>query len=373
MILKIGFVLDDSLDTTDGVQQYVLTLGKWLSSQGHSVKYLVGQSTRQDLDGLHSLGRNIKVRFNQNSLSIPLPSSRKNIKKLLDAENFDVLHVQMPFSPLLAGRIIAAASPKITIVGTFHILPASKFVSSATRVLGKVVQKNLSKFDAICCVSEPARQYMNKVFKIDGVVIPNGVDVAAFRSNGPKKVTKSKPKIVFLGRLVERKGVEYLLKAFAQMKNRDQLQLVVGGKGPLLNSLKKLASDLNIEKSVNFLGFVSESDKVELLRSAKIAVFPSVGGESFGIVLVEAIAAGAQVVVGGDNPGYRSVLVGPSEQLVDPRDEAAFSRRLDTIIVNDSLAQTLHLAQQKLLKKFDIETVGPKILKMYELSIDKPR
>lgn len=367
--LKIGFVLDDSLDSTDGVQQYVITLGKWLTSQGHSVKYLVGKSNRQDLDGIHSLGKNINVRFNQNALSIPLPTSRSKIRKIIDIEDFDVLHVQMPFSPFLAGRIISAAKPRTALVGTFHVLPASNFVSSATKVLGRVVGKRLARIDVVCCVSEPARKYMNQVFHIDGKVIPNGVDVSSFRPVYHKLETSIKPKIVFLGRLVERKGVEYLLRAFAQMKNRDQISLVIGGKGPLLNSLKRTVSSLGIDHLVSFIGFVPETEKAELLRSATIAVFPSVGGESFGIVLVEAIAAGANVVIGGDNPGYRTVLSGPIEQLVDPQDVVEFSKRLVSIIENPTLAHKLHNSQQNLLTKFDIETVGPKIFDLYQSAL----
>lgn len=370
--LRIGFVLDDSLDTTDGVQQYVLTLGKWLSAQGHIVKYLVGQSSRTDINGVHSLGKNIAVRFNQNKLTIPLPTSNNKIEKLLAQEKFNVLHVQMPYSPFLAGRIISAADSTTAIVGTFHILPASNLVSLATGVLGKIVQKQLTRFDAICCVSEPAHNYMQKVFRTTGTVIPNGIDVANFSTNiKPKR--SEKPKIVFLGRLVERKGAEYLLRAFARMKNNDKLQLVIGGRGPRLASLERLANNLGIEKSVNFLGFVPESDKAELLRSATIAVFPSVGGESFGIVLIEAIASGAGVVIGGNNSGYSSVLTGPKEQLIDPKDTEQFSNRLESIIEDASLAKTLHDWQQTLLKDFDIETVGPKVIKLYAAALHKRR
>ncbi len=94
--LKIGFVLDDSLDSTDGVQQYMLTMGRWLQKKGHEVHYLVGHTRRPDIANIHSLSRNITVRFNQNRMSIPLGASRRHIKQVLMREQFDVLHVQMP-------------------------------------------------------------------------------------------------------------------------------------------------------------------------------------------------------------------------------------------------------------------------------------
>src|SRR5688572_33467442 len=129
--LKVGLVLDGSLDKTDGVQQYVLILGKWLASEGHEVHYLVGETERTDLPNIHSLTRNVSVRFNKNRMSTPLPANLRPIRRLLQQEQFDVLHVQVPYSPVLAGRIIKAADARTAVVGTFHILPHSKFVTLA--------------------------------------------------------------------------------------------------------------------------------------------------------------------------------------------------------------------------------------------------
>jgi Glycosyltransferase Family 4 len=123
--MKIGFVLDDTLDSTDGVQQYVLTLGKWLKDQGHDVHYLVGATKRRDIPDVHSLSRNMSVRFNGNQMSMPLPAKKFEITALLSTEKFDVLHVQVPYSPLLAHRVIMAAPPQTAIIGTFHIAPNS--------------------------------------------------------------------------------------------------------------------------------------------------------------------------------------------------------------------------------------------------------
>src|SRR4051812_47082988 len=91
---KIGFVLDDGLDKPDGVQQYILTLGAWLSEQGHEVHYLVGQTNRTDIKNVHSLSKNIRVQFNGNRMSIPLPTSSRKLRSFLRAEHFDILHIQ---------------------------------------------------------------------------------------------------------------------------------------------------------------------------------------------------------------------------------------------------------------------------------------
>ena len=105
--LKIGFVLDSGLDKPDGVQQYVLAVGEWLRGHGHDVHYLVGQTSRRDIQGVHSLGRSVKVRFNGNNGSIPLLARKSKLRAFVAAEHFDVLHVQVPHHPLLAQRILS--------------------------------------------------------------------------------------------------------------------------------------------------------------------------------------------------------------------------------------------------------------------------
>ena len=134
--LKIGIVLDTSLDPNDGVQQYVLAIGGWLTKQGHDVHYLVGQTEQRQLPNLHSLAKNIKVQFNGNRTTIPLPTSRKKLRAFLQQHKFDILHVQVPHSPFMAQRLISAASKDTAVIGTFHILPFGKIPRLANHVLG---------------------------------------------------------------------------------------------------------------------------------------------------------------------------------------------------------------------------------------------
>src|SRR3954462_8834258 len=104
--LKVGLVLDTSLDAEDGVQQYVLSIGRWLAGQGHEVHYLAGETRRRDLPNLHSLARNVTVRFNGNVTTIPLPASRRKLRRFLRRHGFDVLHVQTPHSPFMSQKLI---------------------------------------------------------------------------------------------------------------------------------------------------------------------------------------------------------------------------------------------------------------------------
>lgn len=361
--LKVGFVLDDTLDTPDGVQQYVLTLGKWLSDQGHEVHYLVGESKRQDISNVHSLARNIKVRFNQNRLSVPLPANRKKISALLQKLDLDVLHVQAPYSPLMAGLVMRAAPKKTKIIGTFHIVPASWLQSAGARSLQLMSRNTLKLFDQMIAVSSAAQSFAKTVFGIDSIIVPNVVDTKLF-AHSP--IQRTVPTIVFLGRLVERKGCMYLLKAVVELKKRfnGEFEVVIAGKGPLTKDLKEFAHKNNLT-NVRFLGFVAEGQKPELLAGADIAVFPSTGGESFGIVLIEAMAAGSRVVLGGDNVGYRTVLGDHPDLLIDPKNSKAFANRLAHFLEFEQARVDASAWARRAIKQYDVAHVGAKIIEIY--------
>ena len=124
--LKIAFVLDTTLDSEDGVQQYILVLGNYFKLRGHDVHYIAGETHRTDIDNLHSMAKSMNVRFNGNKVIYPLPAKIGPIKKLLEKEKFDILHVQVPYSPLFAAKVVKYAPKTTAIVGTFHIFPFNK-------------------------------------------------------------------------------------------------------------------------------------------------------------------------------------------------------------------------------------------------------
>lgn len=363
--LSIGFVLDDTLDTTDGVQQYVISLGNWFANQGHNVHYLVGQTTRKDIENVHSMAKNVKVRFNKNRLSIPLPSSKKQIKQKLKDLNLDVLHVQMPYSPLFAGRVIEAVEPNVNVIGTFHIVPASKLHSASSMGLKYLNQKTAKRFNKIICVSTAAGSFAKSAFGYDSVVIPNVVDTKKYFH---KPVNHLVPTIVFLGRLVERKGCKQLLDALLVLQNtyQDKYKVIIAGTGPLKTELAMYAIKNNI-KNVTFTGFVTEAEKPKLLAGADIAVFPSIGGESFGIVLIEAMAAGSRVVMGGNNVGYRTVLEDYPDLLIDPNDPITFAARIQYYLEHPESRLLAAKWASEYVQQFDVEHVGKQILNLYRI------
>lgn len=366
---KIGLVLDDSLGSDNGgVQQYVLTLGAWLTGRGHSVHYLVGETERRDLANLHSLARNVAVRYNHNRLSLPLPADKSAIRSLLKAEKFDILHVQMPYSPMLGARIIKLAPARTAIIGTFHILPYSTFTGFANRLLGLAERRSLAKFSQVIAVSPAAQDFAKRAYGLSSEVIGNAVATGRFAAAKPIYKKSQRLSIVFLGRLVPRKGCQVLLEAvklLTRKSNLPEFEVVICGDGPLRPSLENFVSDNNLSKIVKFLGYLDEADKPARLASADISVFPSKSGESFGIVLVEAMASGLAVVLAGNNPGYASVLEGNSELLFDPRSPSELAAKLELYLLDAHRRQLDAAWCRRRAAQFDIDHIGPQIEAIY--------
>lgn len=371
--MKIGLVFDDSLDKTDGVAQYVLITGEWLRKQGHEVHYLVGETKRQDIKELHSLSRNVKVSFNKNRMTMPLPADKRRIAELLQREQFDILHIQMPYSPFLAGRIISVADDDTAVVGTFHILPYSKMVHAANRLLGSVQKRSLTRFDKIMATSPPAAAFAKQTYDIDCQVVPLGIPLRRFFGAEPFAAYSDKKTIVFLGRLVERKGCQYLLRSLARLKKDgrlgDDVRVVICGDGPLRPQLEQFVQISDLQKQVEFKGFISEESKPRYLASADIAIYPSLGGESFGIVLLEAMAASRGAVLAGDNPGYRSVIGKRPEAIFNPVNIDLLAEKLYNLLSSKKMRDQAQRWQAKHVEQFDIGVVGREIVMVYEQAL----
>jgi phosphatidylinositol alpha-mannosyltransferase len=390
--MKIGFVLDDSLDPPDGVQQYVLTISSELKRRGHIVHFLVGQTSREDIENVHSLAKNVKVPFNKNVIRTPFSYDHHALLNLLEKEQFDILHVQMPYSPLFAGKLIELAKRMdIKIVGTFHIAPYSSFEKHSNTLLSLVNSNTLKLFDKIISVSTVAQEFAKKSAGIDSVVIPNAIDIEAFEAaasggsvgavggsgsgglssagadSGAAELPSEQKTILFLGRLVKRKGAEELLLALEYavkcgLIGKD-VKVLIAGAGPMKTALEEYS--LNIPLDIEFLGFISEQDKPALLASPNVAVFPSISGESFGIVLLEAIAAGAKVVLAGDNPGYKSTLEG-IDCFFNPNDAIEFATSIRRALYDKNYIQKIHLEQKAHIQMYDVKRVTDEIIEVYE-------
>jgi len=369
--LSIGFLFDDTLDSNDGVAQYVKTLGAWLSGRGHEVSYLVGESHTKEWAGgkVYSLAKNVKVIFNGNRLSMPLPATSTDIKKLMANQHFDVLHVQAPYSPFMSQKVINASSHSTTVVGTFHVFPSGWLARTGAHLLRVFYGSSLLRIQPMLAVSPAAAGFAKEAFNLKCLISPNVVAIARFKIKNAHSSTDQST-IVFLGRLVKRKGCRQLLEAFKLLSQKmPEVRLTIAGDGPERPELEQFVIRHGLEQSVDFLGFIDEKDKPLLLAGADIACFPSLGGESFGIVLIEAMAAGAGVILGGDNEGYRGVLGAQPKLLVDANNSAVFAARLEELLTDKELASTLHSWQAQEAKRYDVATVGPQVLGIYKEAI----
>lgn len=373
--LKIGFVLDDGLDNPDGVQQYILAMGRWLQSQGHDVRYLVGQTERQDIAGVLSMSRNVSWKFNGNRGTMPLPANRAKITKILDEEQFDILHVQVPYSPFMAHRVVQAASAKTAVIGTFHVAPNGRLMIAGTAGLGRLLRRSVKRFDCMLSVSPTAARFAKQTFAVDSCVLPNVIDYPRFSTAAPfVRYKDGVPTILFLGRLVARKGCMVLLQAIALLRSSQpelEFKVLICGRGGLEASLQAYAHEHKLENIITFVGFVSEEDKPRYYASADIAVFPSSGGESFGIVLLEAMASGKAAVLAGDNPGYRSVMEPQPDLLFDPHDPQKLAVLLNEYIANLDQRHAIMQWGKDYTEQFDVDRVGKQLVKIYREALHK--
>lgn len=366
--LKIGLVFDDSLDRPDGVQQYLLALSHWLLGQGHEVCLLVGNSTTHQELNVFSLSKTVKIKFNGNHLRIPFLASKRKIDTILEQKKLDIVHVQMPYSPLLAGRVIACARRKsIPIIGTFHILPSSSLANQANSLLYLVEKRQLTYFSTIMATSKPTQTFIKNTYHHSSLVIPNMIEPTTIKKL-PYRQKANRVTITFLGRLVERKGCLYLLKSVAELvklKDVNEFTVIIAGDGPLKAKLQLFVKDHGLEKYISFIGFVPEKDKLQLLANSNITVFPSVSGESFGIVLLEAMAQTSGVVLAGNNPGYKSVMKPFSKQLFRPSDTQALTKLLAYYINSPTERNKAQKEQTTYVNQFSVDVIGPKIMQQY--------
>jgi phosphatidyl-myo-inositol alpha-mannosyltransferase len=276
----------------------------------------------------------------------------------------------MPFSPLLGAKVINQTSDNTAVIATFHIVGERMFERYGSRLLQLATKKANKRLDKVLAVSEPAADYAKKYYKVDSEISPNVVELERYHLANSKRQTR--PTILFLGRLVERKGAQYLLVAVANERVKlaeMNARVLIAGDGPLRQKLEDMVDEYGLRELVHFLGYVEESNKPDLLASADLAVFPSTGGESFGIVLLEAMATNGPVVLAGDNDGYRSVLGKQFQMLVDPKDNIGFGRQIIKLLEDRELRNQLKRWQGLRVKDFDVDVVGHELEKIYYRSI----
>jgi phosphatidylinositol alpha-mannosyltransferase len=289
------------------------------------------------------------------------------IKEVLDREKFDVINFHEPWAPILARQMLQQSDT--VHVGTFHAnLIDSAAAKSLVNLFLPYVKGIGEKLDLVTSVSPAPAQVLidkdpdHRLVK-NMVFIPNGINIKAFEAKPRLAIKHPKVKtILYVGRLEGRKGVKYLIRAYQDLATkRKDVQLFIAGSGPDEEKLRMYVKENDIPR-VTFLGFITEEDKIHHLHRADVFCSPATRGESFGIVLLEAMAAGAPIVA-GDNIGYLSVMKSTGAiSLVNPKDTVDFSRRLEIMAFNDDIRSVWLKWAAEYIKQFDY----PKIVAQYE-------
>lgn len=346
--MKIGIVCPYNVALPGGVQQHVFEQAKELRQLGHEVKVITpkprGKVLTDDAEIIF-LGTSARIKTPQHtSVDVSVSVTPEAIDDLLDREKFDVIHMHEPLVPLLARQMLPRL--RCPVVGTFHAaIPETVVGKSIAGSISPFIKSIVKHLNAVTAVSKPATSYIgNYVNEKDIYLIPNGVDIDSYSE---KNTNRKRSGVLYVGRLEKRKGVAYLISAFAKLlEKQSKIKLTIAGDGPDKTKLQKQCAELGITDNVEFVGYVSESEKKNLLHNCALFVSPALYGESFGIVLIEAMAAGA-VVVGGNNAGYASVLSGRGAiSLVNPLDDELFASRMN-VLLNDEDLRTLWRAWAK--------------------------
>ncbi len=315
-----------------GVTQHVINLDRELRARGHEVK-IMAPSTADDVEarfpGFIRVGsRVVPLPMNQSRARLSLsPQLVLRVRRHLRREHFDVVHLQEPLVPALPLTVLQYSTA--VNVGTFHAARNSALFYRTTRPLIRRLQRRLHGKIA---VSEAARELVFRSYKGAYRIIPNGIDADFYGAPQPpaEDLADGKFNILFVGRLDKRKGLDYLLRAMALVQQmRPQVRLVVIGafRPAQRRTYERQVRDLGL-RGVVFKGFVSDEEKRRYLQAADVYCSPAIGGESQGIVLLEAMAAGTPVVA-SDIPGFRTVLVDRGAAiLTPPKDSTALARAL---------------------------------------------
>ncbi len=358
-----------------GVKEHVLALEEEYLRRGYYVKVITPLPSDYDGpvdDTVITLGTSrTTTAFAGTAWQWAFSVDTDAIDDVFKKEKFDILHFHEPWLPVW-GRQLALRSTSAnvaTVHGRFYDNMKAKTVST---VVTPYTKPMLKYFDAFTAASEVSSEYFRTLSSQPITVIPNGIDLAKYskRPNGAKLLARSGKTIFYVGRLENRKGVRYLLKAFNELsKTHKDVHLIIGGSGPDEERLRQLVDELGISR-VKFVGFVEEIDKIGYLHEVDLACFPSTYGEGFGIVLLEAMAADCPAVV-GDNIGYAGVMKGLGAlSLVNPRDTIDFSRRLELMLFNESLRDLWRQWSKDYVKQFDWPIIADQYLKVYEQAIE---
>lgn len=362
--MRIGIVCPYSWDIPGGVSAHVADLAETLIRLGHFVSVLAPAEFDELLPVyVVSTGKPRAVKYNGSVARLSFgPIAARKVSKWIEEGEFDVLHVHEPLAPSLS--VLACWAAKGPIVATWH---SSMDKSRMMLTLSKLAQTAMEKISARIAVSEAARTTLIKHVGGDAVVIPNGVDIASFGSAKPMFGWPGENQsIVFLGRGDEpRKGLAVLVAAYPEIRRRHpKVRMLIAGPGKAEDTLKSLSRE--DRASVTVLGMVAPQDKASVLASGTVYVAPNTGGESFGIVLLEAMASGTPVVASDLEAFQRVLNKGKGGVTFENENFDDLAQVVSDLLLNPSRRAELSTQGKLRAAEFDWAVVAKRIVDVYE-------
>ena len=363
--LRIGLVCPYSWDFPGGVQNHVRDLAEFLISNGHYVEVLAPATESEDLpDYVVSAGRAISIPYNGAVARVLFGvGANSRVRSWINDGDFDLLHLHEPAIPSLS--LLACWAGEGAMVGTFHA--AAKY-QKAIFAIGPILEPVIEKLSARIAVSESARLTLTAHLETDAIVIPNGIYADNYRDGSSRPQWQGNT-IGFLGRFEEdRKGLPVLLDALPIISRFiPDIRVLIAGPGDSEEVLAKV--DPQLRHRVEFLGKISEEDKADFLASVSLYIAPNTGGESFGIILAEAMAGGAAVVA-SDIPAFADVLGhGQYGALFESENSENLAKVIIDLLRDETKRKELAAAGAVHAQRFDWGQVGEEIFEVYELAM----
>jgi len=367
--MKIALVSPYDFAFPGGVVSHISSLERYLTRMGHEVKVIAPTSREIFAFGdrfipigkprpIPSSGSIIRI-----SISFRLAST---IKEIFEREQFDIAHLHEPFMPMLCSAILRFS--KATNIGTFHAWDGKPGYNIGKPISTWIIRRRINNLAGRIAVSKMAESYVSRYIPGQYEIIPNGIDTEFFNPDVPpiEEFSDGKKNILFLGRLERRKGLIYLIKAYYQLKQEipDSRLIVVGPGTRLRKPYEKWIKNRGLEDVV-FTGYISEADKPRYFKTADVYCSPATSRESFGIVLLEAMAVGTPVVA-SDIDGYNSVITHDKDGLLTPpRDTDSLARTLISVLKDEPLRQRLTAEALATAKKYSWEKVAQRVCDLY--------
>jgi phosphatidylinositol alpha-mannosyltransferase len=363
--LKIGIVCPYGWDTPGGVQNHVRDLAEYLIAAGHNVSVLAPVIDETKIPSyVTSAGKPIAIPYNGAVARVLFgPIAFARVRQWIGQGDFDILHLHEPAIPSIS--LLACWAAEGPMVGTFH---AAAKRQKAIFAIGPILEPVIEKLSARIAVSEAARETLTEHLETDAVVIPNGIYADRYRDGVAQEKWQGNT-LGFIGRFEEpRKGLSVLVDALPIISRfAPDVRVFIAGPGESEEVIKSI--DPQLRSRFTFLGKISEQDKANFLASISLYIAPNTGGESFGIILAEALAGGATVVA-SDIPAFDSLLNhGQYGELFESESSTDLAKRVIDLLRDENRRVELGKAGKSHAQQFDWKVVADQIFSIYEMSL----